>query len=164
VLTIRCTRKLLKGLDTEVPSERMLPTNRLGDWYANFLFARRARLIICVSERSLLPVFVEAGDPSSFIPRFQEAVRSVLQRVVFASDVVDYEAREMAQIRIGTTASRRVLGSLNDLASLARVAIEEHPAIDLRNLAIELAETPCGPLNYESPRSVSLALLRRVYS
>ncbi len=79
MLIIRCARKLLKGLDAEVPSERMLPTNRLGDWYANFLFARRARLIICVSERSLLPVFVEAGDPSSFIPRFQEAVRSVLQ-------------------------------------------------------------------------------------
>jgi hypothetical protein len=163
VLTIRCTRKLLKGLDAEVPSERTLPTNRLGDWYANFLFARRAGLIICVSERSLLPVFVEAGDPPSFIPRFQVAV-SVLQRVVAASDVVDYEAREMAQIRIGATASRRVLGSLNDLASLARFTIEEHPEIDLRNLAIELAETPCAPLNYESPRSVSLALLRGVYS
>jgi hypothetical protein len=84
--------------------------------------------------------------------------------VVAASDVVDYEAREMAQIRIGATASRRVLGSLNDLASLARFTIEEHPEIDLRNLAIELAETPCAPLNYESPRSVSLALLRGVYS
>jgi hypothetical protein len=164
VLTIRCTRKPLKGLDDEVPPERTLPTNRLGDWYANFLFARRAGLIICVSERSLLPVFVEAGDPPSFIPRFQEAVRSVLQRVVAASDVVDYEARETAQIRIGATASRRVLGSLNDLASLTRFTIEEHPAIDLRNLAIELAETPCAPVNYESPRSVSLALLRRVYS
>jgi hypothetical protein len=164
VLTIRCTRKLLKGLNAEATSEPMLPTNRLGDWYANFLFARRAQLIICVSERSLLPVFVEAADPSSFIPHFQEAVRSVLQSVVVTSDVVDYEAREMAQIRIGATASRLVLGSLNDLASLARFTIEEHPEIDLRNLATELAERPCAPLNYESPRSVSLALLRRVYS
>ena len=32
-----------------VPSERMLPTNRLEDWYAKLLFTRRARLIICVS-------------------------------------------------------------------------------------------------------------------
>ena len=81
-----------------------------------------------------------------------------------ASDVVDYEARAMAQIRIGATASRRVLGSLNDLASLARFTIEGHPDIDLGKVAIELAETPCAPLNYESPRSVSLALLRRVNS
>jgi len=164
VLTIRCTRKLLKHLGAEVASERMLPTNRLGDWYANLLFTRSARLIICVSERSLLSVFVEARDPTSFIPRFQERVLSGLRRMGAASDVVDCEARAMAQIRIGATASRRVLGSLNDLASLARFTIEGHPDIDLGKVAIELAETPCAPLNYESPRSVSLALLRRVNS
>ena len=162
MLTIRYTRKLLKHLDAEVASERMLPTNCLGDWYANLLFTRSARLIICVSERSLLPVFVEARDPTSFIPRFQERVLSGLRRMGAASDVVDCEARAMAQIRIGATASRRVLGSLNDLASLARFTIEGHP--DLGKVAIELAEMPCAPFNYESPRSVSLALLRRVNS
>jgi hypothetical protein len=82
----------------------MLPTNCLGDWYANLLFTRSARLIICVSERSLLPVFVEARDPTSFIPRFQERVLSGLRRMGTASDVVDCEARAMAQIRIGATA------------------------------------------------------------
>ncbi len=163
VLTIRCTRKLLNRLHVEVPSEPTSSTNRLGDWYANLLLTKPA-LIICISERSLLPVFVEATDPFSFIPRFQEAVRSVLQRMGVASEVLDCEAREMCQIRIGTTASRRVLGSLNDLASLARFTIEEHPEIDLTTLAIELAETPCAPLKYETPRSVSLAILRRMYS
>jgi hypothetical protein len=163
-MTIRCTRKLLKRLDAEVLPEPPHPTNCLGDWYANLLFTRHIRLIICVSERSLLPVLVEASDPTSFIPRFQEAVRSVLQGMGAASDVLDSEAREMGQIRIGATASRRVLGSLNDLASLARFTIEEHAEKDLEKLAIELAETPCAPLNYETPRSVSLTLLRHVYS
>jgi hypothetical protein len=55
-------------LEGGVLSERVLPRNRLGDWYASLLFTRRARLIICVCERSLLPVFVEARAPSSFIP------------------------------------------------------------------------------------------------
>jgi hypothetical protein len=63
VLTIRCTRKLLERLDVEASSVPLHPTNRLGDWYANLLFTGRARLIICVSERTLLPVFVEAGPP-----------------------------------------------------------------------------------------------------
>lgn len=54
----------------------------------------------------------------------------------------------MAQISIGTTAGRRVLGSLNDLASLARFKIADHPAIDLGTLAVDLADTPCAPLNY----------------
>ncbi len=65
---------------------------------------------------------------------------------------------------IGVTASRRVLGSLNDLASLARFEVEEHPSIDLVALAVKLAETPCSPLKYESPRSVSLVLLRHARS
>jgi hypothetical protein len=163
VLTIRCTRKLIKRLDAQVPPARAIPTNRLGDWYGNLLFTRRARLIICVSERSLLPVFVEARDPSSLISRFQERVLSVLRRMGAASDVLHSEAREMDQIIIGATANRRVLGSLNDLAALARFTIEEHPEIELGALAIELANTPCAPLSYETPGSVSLALLRRVY-
>ena len=64
MLTIRCTRILLKRFDAEVHPEPEPPTNRLGDWHAKLLFTRRARLIICVSERSLLSVFVEARDPA----------------------------------------------------------------------------------------------------
>jgi hypothetical protein len=164
MLTIRCTHKLLKRLGTEALPEPGHPTNRLGDWYANLVFTRHSRLIICVSERSLLPVLVEARDFPSFIARFQEAVRSVLRHIGAASELLDSEAREMDQITIGATANRRVLGSLNDLASLDRFTIEGHPEIALGKLAIELAGTPCAPLNYESPRSVSLALLRRVNS
>jgi hypothetical protein len=55
VLTIRCTRKLLERLDVEVSSVPLHPTNCLGDWYANLLFTGRARLIICISERILMP-------------------------------------------------------------------------------------------------------------
>lgn len=142
----------------------MHPTNRLGDWYANLLVAGRARLIICISERSLLPVFVEAGPPSSFIPRFQQAVRTVLGRIGSTSGSLNSEASEMAQIAIGTTASRRVLGSLNDLSSLARFKIADHPAIGLATLAVHLADTPCAPLKCDTPKSVSLALLRGAYS
>ena len=122
------------------------------------------RLIMCVSERSLLPVLVEARDPTSFILLSQEAVRSVLRHIGAASELLDSEAREMDQITIGAMANRRVLGSLNDLASLARFTMAERATIDLTALAIELADTPCSPINYETPRTVSLALLSRAYS
>jgi hypothetical protein len=82
---------------------------------------------------------------------------------------VDQEAREMAKVTTGATANRSVLGSLNDLAFLSRAIIDEQPeidltmlAIDLTMLAIEVGETPCAPLKYESPRSVSLSLLRNL--
>jgi len=164
VLTIRCTRKLLERLDVEASAAPRPPTNRLGDWCANLLVTRRAQLIICISERSLLPVFVEAGPRSSFIPRFQAAVKTILGRIGASSGSLNSEAREMAQITIGRTASRRVLGSLNDLSALARFTIADHQAIDLAALAVHLADTPCAPLKYETPKSVSLALLRRAHS
>jgi hypothetical protein len=164
VLTIRCTRKLLKRLGAEAIVDPPSPTNRLGDWYANLVFVRHVPLIICVSERSLLPVIVEAKGASSFGARFREAARSVLQGIGAEPDMVGREVRAMGSFAIGVTANRRVLGSLNDLASLARFEIEDNSSIDLVTLAVKLAETPCSPLEYESPRTVSLALLRHASS
>ncbi|MDO8431195.1 MAG: hypothetical protein Q7S58_02165 [Candidatus Binatus sp.] len=163
VLTIRCTRKLLKRLGAEAIVDPLSPTNRLGNWYANLVFVRHVPLIICISERSLLPVIVEARGASSFSPRFHDAARSVLQGIG-AGAIVGREVREMGSFAIGVTANRRVLGSLNDLALLARFEIEDNPSIDLVTLAVKLAETPCSPLKYESPRTVSLALLRHASS
>jgi hypothetical protein len=140
------------------------PTNLLGDWYANLVLVGNVPLIICASERSLLPVLVEAKGASSFHSRFREAARSVLQGIGAERDTVRREVREMGSFAIGVTASRRVLGSLNDFASLARFEIEANPSIDLVTLAVKLAGTPCSPLKYESPRTVSLALLRHAHS
>jgi hypothetical protein len=164
VLTIRCTRKLLKRLGAEAIIDPPSPTNRLGNWYAKLGFFRRVPLIICISERSLLPVILEARDASSFSPRFRDAARSVLQGIGAGPDMVGREVREMGSVAIGMTANRRVLGSLNDLASLARFEIEDNPSIDFVTLAVKLAETPCSPLKYDSPRTVSLALLRHATS
>jgi len=164
VLTIRCTRKLLKRLGAEAIVDPPSPTNRLGNWYAKLVFVRHVPLTICISERSLLPVIVEARGAATFSPRFRDAARSVLQGIGAGPDMVDREVREMESFAIGATAKPPVLGSLNDLASLARFEIEDNPSIDLVTLAVKLAGTPCSPLKYESPRTVSLALLRHTSS
>jgi hypothetical protein len=78
----------------------------LGDWYANLLFTKRLRLVICVSERSLFPVFVEAKDRFSFATRFQEQVCSVLECVGVPSYAVEREMHEMTQVVLGVTVSR----------------------------------------------------------
>jgi hypothetical protein len=66
MFTIRCTRKLLKHLHADGLGSAAPPTTILGDWYANLLFTRHLRLVICVSERSLLPIFVAAKERSTF--------------------------------------------------------------------------------------------------
>jgi hypothetical protein len=161
MMTIRCTRELLQRLRAEVRREPRCPTNRLGDCYAKLVSTKRGTLALCVSEGSLLPALVEATtDAGAFVFAFREAFRAVLQAIGADPRWVQREARQSEEIALGITASRHVLGSLNDLAFLARATIEDHPHIDLVALAVELADTPCSPLNYETPRSVSLALLR----
>jgi hypothetical protein len=160
VFTIRFTCKLLKYLHADALHTEVAPTTVLGDWYANMLFTRHLRLVICVSERTLLPVFVEAKDRSTFADRLREAVRSVMEGMGVASSLIEAEVNEMSQIRIGSTSSRRVLGSLNELSFLSRDSINRRPKTDLTALATEIAETPCSLIKYQSPRSMTLALLR----
>ena len=83
---------------------------------AKLVFVMRVPLIICISERSLLPVIVEARGASSFSPRFRDAARSVLQEIGAGPDMVGREVREMESFAIDVTANRRVGEcSLNDL-------------------------------------------------
>lgn len=85
----RCTAKLLARLKTPPAAAPAEPSTRLGDWYANRLFTRPAHLVLC--ERTLLPVLVAARE---------------------------LEERAMADMAVGRTSSKRVLGSMNDFAWL----------------------------------------------
>jgi hypothetical protein len=164
MMTIRCTRELLKLLGVEGNHEANQRTNLLGDFYAKLVLTRRGTLTICVSERSLLPVLVAPlPDPRMFGVTFRQALQSVLREIGGEPGLVRHEVRETEQIGLGKTSSRRILGSLNDLAFLDCATIEDDPGIDLLALAVELADTPCSPLNDESPKSASLTLLRRGY-
>ena len=107
MLTLRCTRKLLKFLHADDHDRAAGVTTQLGDWYGNLFFTRDRRLVICVSERSLLPVFVEAKDFSTFAVRFQAAVRLALECVGVSTNSIDNELREMLTISVGTTKSRK---------------------------------------------------------
>jgi hypothetical protein len=53
----------------------------------------------------------------------------------------------MAQHRLAKTANRSVVGTMNDFSSLAEFRRERHGGDDLLALSLELAHTPCGPLD-----------------
>jgi hypothetical protein len=160
MFTLRCTRKLLNYLSADSAGIDIAPTTVLGDWYANLLFTKHARLMICVSERSLLPVFVEANARFSFVERFRQSVRSLLEYVGVEAPFVEREIGNMFEFRIGATTNRRVLGSLGELSFLAREVIKLQSGLDPMALATEIAETPCSVISYQSPKSMTLALLR----
>jgi hypothetical protein len=115
MFTMRCTQKLLRRGLTESSAAEHVTTTLLGDWYANILFSKPQQLVLCVSEKTLLPVLVPAKDANSLPARVAEAACEMLIVLGVPPAAVQAERMQMQSSCIGRTASKRVLGSLNDL-------------------------------------------------
>jgi hypothetical protein len=156
VFTLRCTAKLLKRLKRQPETVTVQPSTRLGDWYAHLLFTRPAQLVLCVSERTLLPVLVPAREIETLLGRARHAVWEMLEAIGVSEEAAREEQRAMATATLARTTSRRVVGSLNDFVRL----LEPHLGLStsLLELSLGLADTPCSPLQMESPRRATLRL------
>ena len=64
----------------------------------------------------------------------------------------------MGTVQVGRTASRRVLGSLNDLMFQLQVRLDAHPERSLVEHSLRLAETPCKLIGHASPDRATRAL------
>ena len=113
MVTIRCTQKLLRRVSPA--ASIAAPTTRLGDWYANILFARPEQLVLCVSERSLLSVVVPARPATALPMRLAQSLGEVLARLDVAPVHIANEQCQMESFAFGRTSNRRVLGTLNEL-------------------------------------------------
>ena len=150
--SLRCTGRLLKHLKEKPAEELEEPTNRLGDWYANVLNIGRHRLVMATSERALLTVVVPIRDSKRLRERLREAVHELLFTVGIPAALAAEEVRGMDRMIFGKTASRSVLGSMNDFAFQAEAFFEaEEEVVYLNELQMYLNDTPCGPLDYSSP-------------
>ena len=65
----------------------------------------------------------------------------------------------MRQASIAKTANASLLGTMNDFTRNARVYIEMHDGLDLLELELWLADTPCGPKVYRYPNRLAPHLL-----
>jgi hypothetical protein len=145
MFTVRCTQKLLRRVEsTEKPAA---PTTVLGDWYANVLYSQPHQLVLCVSERSLLPVVLHAKEAHTLAPRLTLAVGQLLQRLGVATAMIEREQHEMRAFAYSRTQNRRVLGQLNDLMFQLSWYLHDGPAENLLTHSLHLAETPCGAID-----------------
>jgi hypothetical protein len=151
MFTLRCTARLLKlvGASSAVSAP---PTTRLGDWYANIVWGR-PRVLLCVSERTLLPVLIPGYGLRGVVPELQRSVSEVLLALGIPRRKVDEEHRAMETGAIGRTANRRVLGSMNDFAW--QLDSRRGEPVSLLELSLWLADTPCGPLSMRNPMSAT---------
>ena len=150
--SLRCTQRLLKRLGVRPDLELPEPKNRLGDWYANVLNIGPNRLVMSTSEQTLLTVIVPIRDSARLRERIREAVHEMLFRFEIPLNLAAEEVRGMDRMAIGKTTNRSVLGSMNDFTFLAKhYFTEELEPVDLAELQLYLAGTPCGALKYRFP-------------
>ena len=154
MVILRCTNKLRKRLKQAPGVEVLSSTTLLGDWCCHLVHYGRSQAILCVSERTRLPIFVPALAAQTFPLRLQDALRPVLTEFGVSPAAVTGELTEMATTVIAPTTSRSLLGSLNDFQQMAGVYLSMQP-VTWESLSIQLAKTPCRPLNYATPEQVT---------
>lgn len=142
MVVIRGTKKFLDRVGRAV-SEPAPSTTVLGDWYANVLFWR-PQVALFVNERTLLPVLVPLVPAASVISRLPPTVELVLGLYGLSGSFIAHELDAMDNAVLAKTASRSVVGMLNEFGYLATTW--RPSAGNLLDLSLRLATVPCGPL------------------
>lgn len=160
VYTLRCTGKLLARLGPVTEVAREPPTTVLGDWYGTLVHAPGMQLVLLVSERTLFPLVVPAREARTLAERFPLALGRALAQLGVSPAAIEREVQAMADPRIGKTARRTVLGSMNDFQRM--MPAHPWPPRSLTTLSLELAEAPCGPIAMRSPDDLTRELFAKV--
>lgn len=151
VVTLRCTKKLLRRLRATTLAEARPPTTALGDWYATILHTRPHHVVLCVSERSLLSVVLPAREPDTLMSRFYTAVKKHLVAIGAPPQAVEREMTEMREIELGPTMSRSVLGSLRELTFAVEFGLKSGRFATLEELQLYLSAYIMGAIGMRYP-------------
>lgn len=160
MVTLRCTRKLRERLKQVHVLPISPSTTLLGDWYCNLVYFGRTQVILCVSEKSLLPILIPARDAPSFHTRLTDALTTILTIWGIHQDAIQFELNQMDEYQIAPTVNRSVLGSLNDFERMASFMLDQPIPPSFIDVSIKLAQTPCSPIGYKSPDVVTIQQFR----
>jgi hypothetical protein len=146
VFVVRGTKKFLGRAGGPVidPPES---TTVLGEWYANVLFWR-SQVALFVNARTFLPVLMPMAPAASVVRRFPNAFADVVNALGIDPRFVASEVGAMGEAALAKTASRQVLGVMNEFTLMAERSFStgrNHPG-DLLGLSCWLADTIVGPL------------------
>lgn len=115
-----------------------------------------------VNERSLLTVAIPVWEVENLIPLFRIRVKNILWMIGIEEEDIDREIRHLMPVQFAKTASRSVLGSMNDIAWNYQIISEEAEYVDRLSLSeaeYKLSQLLSGALNYRLPSEVAIELL-----
>lgn len=153
-MLIRCTAKVLKTLSIPATSLADAPPSDQ-DWYANLLWFTGRKCVLLTHAGTLFSIFVpdvsvvDLRPFGRFVVPVVEAAMGSEGLPVDALGALDPDSEAVAK-----TASRSVLGCMNDLAIQCEYRIEDAGGLDrldIDQLNRELRRTILGPLGNTYP-------------
>jgi len=101
---------------------------RLGEWYANVISLpfRGKSVVIFFNVNTYITVLLPGNGTRKMLPEFVERCGRLLQRLNVPQHLIDKEMEAMQEIRLLKTASRSILGSMNDVAHHFDATINHH--------------------------------------
>lgn len=149
MFTFHVTSKVSKRLKQPLEQNPSQSTTLLGAWYVNLLIVRRQHILLLVNERTLLPVLMPAKNLALFPKQFPAVLSEMLGAMNIPPKKILAELQEMSEWQFAKTASRQILGSMNDFAKVLDVYLEDGAL--LKQQAFRLARYPCSPIGMQSP-------------
>ncbi|HYI62275.1 MAG TPA: hypothetical protein VEW93_10790 [Acidimicrobiales bacterium] len=145
MFTVHATKKLLERVGAAVEDPVDQPTNVLGNWYATSL-PWKPQVALFVNEATLLPVLLPLAPARTVADRLPDALGRVLDALGTDARFVATEVAATTGPRYARTASRSVIGIMNEFTHFAahrrsRLGVHDHV-----ELAVYLAGIPCTPL------------------
>ncbi|MGD8456179.1 MAG: hypothetical protein PVF83_07330 [Anaerolineales bacterium] len=162
MITLRCTQKLKKFLGVSFADNLSPTTSFLGDWYANLIPTAAGELILFVNEKTLLTVGVPVWESVNLLPLFSARVANILILIGIHPIAIEKEMLHYYQLQFGKTASRSILGSMNDFTKIIQFMTQNATTkedLGLSNIELDLSQTPCKPIDYKAPIDVARELL-----
>ncbi len=142
---VHATKALLGRVGLTDPASEVESTTLLGPWFAT-IATGRAQIALLVNEATLLPVLLPLAPSRSLFRRFPTALADVLAAHGMSKGVIDAELVAMSEGVTRRTANRSMVGMLVEFTFLTGHHRREAPGLDLTQLSVDLARTPCSPL------------------
>jgi hypothetical protein len=146
----RPTRKLInKGII--IDPEYYDSTTTLGDWYIDLIIHRPFNIALFTSEKSLLPVLLQASPIGTLIGRFPKELEKLLLMIGIDNQKIAEEKSRMIEYLENKTRSRKVIGIMTEY----KLGLEDYQSPikreSLLDISINFAGMLYGAPEYKKP-------------
>jgi len=164
MFVLHCTKKVQDRLKVKPVDILPEPATRLGNWYCNEFTASRRKHLIFVNERTLLPIVISvkglktSGD---ILEVFKQRLFKAFLLLKLPDKKFMPELLEMDEVVFAKTASRSVVGSMNDIIAQAKFSYDYHDMdVDSSAMFESLSQIPLKVNGYKRSTELVTELLQ----